>query len=135
MRNRVNEGEYVTSVSFTLSESHIELLDDITERRKLKSKSETIRQLLEEEVKVNGVAGATDVQGVQGNTGIQETTKNPVDGNATYKEAFKSWEKLINEEYYHWKMLSDTQMAEEDFKDWVVQKLIALFALSEKNRP
>lgn len=51
-----------------------------------------------------------------------------------YSEAFKRWETLINEEYRNWKMMRDTQMSEDDFKDWVVQKLIALFALSERNQ-
>ena len=48
MRNRVNDGEYVANVSFTLSDSHIKTLDKIKKRRKLRSRSETIRQLLDE---------------------------------------------------------------------------------------
>ncbi|MEY2859147.1 MAG: hypothetical protein RLZZ74_3460 [Cyanobacteriota bacterium] len=48
MNNRVVDGEFVTNVSFTLSEAHIKALDKIKKRRKLKSRSETIRQLLDE---------------------------------------------------------------------------------------
>lgn len=49
-----------------------------------------------------------------------------------YVECFKRWEKTINGEYAEWRTMQSSPDSEDRFKDWVVNKLIALFALNER---